>query len=88
MCPFCYIGKREFESALANSTEAEIQSAALLGIGRTRTQAGDYEGATRSFKEAVILDPSSAPAKLPVLSRRPWRGPPTAPPPPCAWTAP
>lgn len=27
-------------------------------------EAGDYEGATRSFKEAVILDPSSAPAKL------------------------
>lgn len=32
--------------------------------GRKAFEAGDYEGATRSFKEAVILDPSNATAKL------------------------
>ncbi len=32
--------------------------------GRKAFETGDYEGATRAFKEAVILDPSDATAKL------------------------
>ena len=50
----------EFESALANSSEAEIQSAALLGIGRTRSQAGDADGAIEALSRLIQSFPQSA----------------------------
>ena len=50
----------EYESALANSQEAEIQSAALLGIGRTRTQSGDPTGAIDALSRLIQAYPQSA----------------------------
>jgi soluble lytic murein transglycosylase len=50
----------EYEAALANSLDAEIQSAALLGIGRTRTKAGDPTGAAEALNRLIQSFPQSA----------------------------
>ncbi len=49
----------EYESARANSSEEDIQSAALLGIGRTRIQAGDPEGAIQALNQLIQTYPQS-----------------------------
>jgi soluble lytic murein transglycosylase len=50
----------EYEAALANSTDEEIQRAALLGIGRTRTLAGDTDGAIEVLNRLIQTYPQSA----------------------------
>ena len=50
----------EYETALATSPDADIQSAALLGLGRTRTQAGDPTGAVEALNRLIQSFPQSA----------------------------
>jgi peptidoglycan lytic transglycosylase len=50
----------EYETALATSPDADIQSAALLGLGRTRTQAGDPAGAEEALNRLIQSFPQSA----------------------------
>ncbi len=50
----------EYETALENSQDAEIQSAALLGIGRTRTSIGDAAGAIDALNRLIQNYPQSA----------------------------
>ena len=50
----------EYETALGNSQDAEIQSAALLGIGRTRTSIGDPAGAIDALNRLIQNYPQSA----------------------------
>ena len=50
----------EYETALNTSPEANIQSAALLGIGRTRTLAGDPAGAIDALNRLIQSFPQSA----------------------------
>lgn len=49
----------EYMAAYQGSGEAEIQSAALLGIGRTRYQAGDYSGAVEALNLLIATFPQS-----------------------------
>jgi len=49
----------EYEAALSTSPDAEIQSAALLGIGRTRTLAGDPAGALEALTLLIQSYPQS-----------------------------
>jgi soluble lytic murein transglycosylase len=50
----------EYEAALATSPDAEIQSAALLGIGRTHTQAGDPAAGGEALNRLIQSFPQSA----------------------------
>jgi len=50
----------EYQVALQSSNEAEVQSAALLGLGRTQYQAGNYEAAVETLQQLLGLFPQSA----------------------------
>ena len=50
----------EFQTALDSSPDLEVQSAALLGIGRSRHQAGDYEGAISALQSLIESYPQSS----------------------------
>lgn len=49
----------EYENALNASNEVEIQSGALLGIGRTYISAGDYQGAVDNLLAFIERFPQS-----------------------------
>ncbi len=50
---------REYQTAIETDPDPEIQSAALLGIGRTRYQMGDHPAALDSLRQAIAQYPDS-----------------------------
>jgi soluble lytic murein transglycosylase len=49
----------EYQTALDNSPNTEIKSAALLGIGKTQHQAGDHQGAVDTLTSFIEIYPQS-----------------------------
>ncbi|MDH5507115.1 MAG: tetratricopeptide repeat protein [Anaerolineae bacterium] len=50
---------REYQLVLDSSTDPELQSAALLGIGRTFLQMGEYAGALNSLRRLIDEFPNA-----------------------------
>ena len=49
----------EYQIAKQSSADPDIQSAALLGIGRTQDQAGDYQAAVETLLHLLETNPQS-----------------------------
>lgn len=50
---------REYQTAIETDPDPEIQSAALLGIGRTRFKMGDHPAALDALRQAIAQYPES-----------------------------